>query len=295
MSKRKRVVIPPLQINPVEQESIKRLMGRMLAPVDSHQANAPAIHHEPMVDSHQREQTHIHQSDLADIQPEPMVAIHRESPMDSHPGEAVDMRPAAVDSNISTRTVRVDSNISTSRLVDSHQSRVVDSRKQDRHKTGRAGLFMRPDPEVLKQVRHYCADADISIQEFYDLAAIHLMQSVDSHQKNGVDINISHDDLKISKTSEDIIMLYKKLTGNKWNPANDRAAVAFNDVDRRILEYAMIETWIRAKGKRINSFAYFAGQIQDEIEDTREAGLTDETIDIRLRRRRQQLEQMKGK
>jgi hypothetical protein len=81
------------------------------------------------------------------------------------------------------------------------------------------------------------------------------------------------------------------LTGNRWKPADDRCAAQFNEADRRLIEIGILNTLLNAKGKKINSFAYFV----PEIDECLTVNLGDETIEIMLPRRRAQWNGLKAK
>jgi len=169
----------------------------------------------------------------------------------------------------------------------------------------------------MKKIKHFCADRNIQLQDFVELVAAHYFEcggvhksekvgvhkphddlmirntddlmisssdDVGVHKSEKVGVHTSHDDLMIRKTDDDIIMLYQRYTENKWKSADDRAARALNNIDRRIIEIGILNTLLNARGKRINSFAYFLPEIQTLIE----INLHKETIDVYLERRRQQ-------
>jgi hypothetical protein len=92
------------------------------------------------------------------------------------------------------------------------------------------------------------------------------------------------------KSHEDIIMLYRNYTSNAWKPHDDTAGKEHNDTDIRIIEIGIINTMLNFKGRRINSFKYFL----PEIEELQMSKLGEETVQIMLKRRRQQWEAKKA-
>lgn len=167
------------------------------------------------------------------------------------------------------------------------------SHKKDRHAKGRQQLNVRIANDIFQQIKEFCAKNQLPLQDFIEISASHYIEKMTSHKKEDTARKLAHDDLMIKKTHDDIIMLYSKHTGNRWKPADDRAAERFNTVDRRHVELGILNTLLNAKGKRINSFSYFI----PEIEMMTSIGLTTETVGIMLQRRRDQWagEKMKKK
>jgi hypothetical protein len=145
--------------------------------------------------------------------------------------------------------------------------------------------------ETIKDIEHFCVEHGFNQQDFADLAFNHFIEHVVNQKHADVVNGLTHDDLMIYKTHDDIIMLYSNLTGNRWKPADDRCAVQFNDADRRLIEIGILNTLLNAKGKKINSFAYFI----PEIDECLTVNLGDETIEIMLPRRRSQWNGLKAK
>ena len=146
--------------------------------------------------------------------------------------------------------------------------------------------------DKVKEIKLFCAAHDLSITAFFDWASTHLMDWVSTNPAAVVGGNTQLDDMMIlAATNEDIIMLYRNLTGNRWKPADDRRARQFNEADRRLIEIGLLNTLLNAKGKKINSFAYFVPEIEEAII----ARLGDETIEIMLPRRREQWNSLKAK
>jgi hypothetical protein len=181
----------------------------------------------------------------------------------------------------------VDSVIATTSEVDSHQShqpRKKDWRRGDRHRDTRKQVIFRLSPAKIIAVKQWCLDHDdVSMQDFLELA-------VDSMLSRTVDSTLSHDDvMKLYKTLPTIINLYRAYTGNKWNPNDDGAGHAFNDVDIRLIELGMCQTILNAQGRRIHSFKYFVPEIQLAMS----AGLGEETLQIMHRHRKEQVKKFK--
>jgi hypothetical protein len=188
--------------------------------------------------------------------------------------------------------------------AESHQETEVEShqeteekkhRRGDRHSKNRITVTTRYAPIIHQRIKDFCSVHKLQIQDFYELAASYYMDAVESHlveskQATMVACLQAHDDLMIFKTHDDIIMLFKNLTGRKWTASDDRAAVPFNNVDRRLIEIGMINTVIQARGRRINSFAYFIPEIQTMID----LHVDNQNLDAYLRRRRELLAKYRG-
>jgi len=213
------------------------------------------------------------------VELEKSVASHNEKSVASH-NESCGYKAI----NIATSDTEVARKIATSNNVASHIKTVASHKRKDRHKTGRVQLNSRINPDIKKKIKHFCADTGIQLQDFIELVASHFFECVAIHKDEKVAIKLAHDDLMIRKTNDDIIMLYQRYTGNKWKPPDDRAAHVLNNVDRRIIEIGLLNTLLNARGRRINSFAYFLPEIQTLIE----INLHKESIDVYLERRRQQ-------
>ncbi len=200
----------------------------------------------------------------------------------------VDIHTPEVDINISTKPPDVDINISTERFVDIHTDTRRISTKSDRHRGNRVGLFVRIDPVIEQRIKLFCVERRIDKQDFIERAAIHFIESVDIHKEGDVDILISHDDRRkmiVWKTRPPIINLYMGyLPDNRWKARDDREAERFNDADIRHVELGILHALLRTEQRKIHSFKYFV----DEIEEMRAVPLDDSTLDLMLRRRREQ-------
>ena len=204
--------------------------------------------------------------------------IKRESPdVDAHTSASVDALQAGVDAKTPTGVVSVDALTPTSEESGRPLMQSVNAHKRDRHSKARARLSLRPEAAILKRFKVFCAEKNLDMQEFFELAGAHYIEHVNAHMKQNVDALAPNDDLMMFyKTDEDIIKLYQHYNpGNKWKASDDRVACNYNRVDRRVLEYAFILTQVNARFKKINSFRYY----EDEIRDCLEKHLSSETLD----------------
>lgn len=197
---------------------------------------------------------------------------------------------ALVGTKVPTKTGLVGTKVPTTNKAGTHTSKSTGPRRGDRHREGRAQFKVRPDGDILKEVKKFCAARGLTYQEFFEHAAVHFMNAVGTHETGVVGTLVPHDDMMmmINKSDDDIIMLYRSYTGNRWKAADDRVGAEYNGTDRRIIELGILSTLVNSKGKRINSFAYFKPEIDSKIDEVRETKLGDETIDayLSLARRR---------
>lgn len=209
-----------------------------------------------------------------------------------HPQEVASSGYPPASHQLATNELKSNKN----QMVASHQNhRVASHRKGDRHSKNKVLLGIRQTADIVRQVKEFCAKHNLQLQDFYELAASHYISHVASHQPANelatmVASQLAHDDLMIFKTHDDIIMLFKQMTGRKWTASDDRTAAPFNGVDRRLIEIGMINTVIQARGRRINSFAYFIPEIQTMID----LHVDNQNLDAYLRRRRELLTKYRG-
>lgn len=208
----------------------------------------------------------------------------------SPPSEKVEVHRQMVEVKPSTNEGVVEVKPSTTLQSGLPPFQQVEVRKKDRHSKDRVKYTARFEPIIFNKIKHFCIDKGMDVREFFELAAVHFMEQVEVHQAKVVDGLTAHDDiLMIWKTIDDIITRYRAMTGNRWKPADDRAAARFNQTDIRLVEIGMLYTALRTKAKKINSFAYFI----PEIEEVLAVKLGEETIDALLKHRRSQWEKLK--
>lgn len=186
------------------------------------------------------------------------------------------------------------SKLATSRKVDSHRKRRVDSRKGDRHRGDKMPFNNRLSTETVNRIKHFCVDHNLEQQEFAELAAIHFMDAVDSQKAAIPDSKQALDDrglMILFKTEPSIINLYLQYNPeNRWKPADDYEGQRYNGKDIRLIEVGIIQTQFNARFKKINSFKYYT----TEIDIALETPLSDETIQIMLKQGRRRWEAARG-
>ena len=177
------------------------------------------------------------------------------------------------------------------RKVASHRKVKVASRKGDRHRSDKVPFNNRLSEATVNRIKHFCVDHNLEQQEFAELAAIHFMDTVDSHQGDKSDSQLASDDrdmMIMFKTSPTIINLYLKYNPeNRWKPADDYEGQHYNDKDIRLVEVGIIQTQFNARFKKINSFKYYT----TEVDIALETPLADETIEIMLKHGRRRWEE----
>jgi hypothetical protein len=165
------------------------------------------------------------------------------------------------------------------------------SPQSDRHKTRDGQVNIQPEPELLREIKHFLVDHDMSMREFFEYSARTYLDGVARRLSEGVSSDEALNDLLTKfKTVDNIIRLYSDYTHNRWKLHDDEGGHQFNEADPRYVEIGILNTLLRFKGKRINSFKYFV----PEIEEALAVKLADETLGIMLKRRRQQWEAKKA-
>lgn len=207
---------------------------------------------------------------------------------------APDAHSRDVDANASTQLPRVDAKPPTQQKRGRTTKKGRGAHKSDRHRGDLIRQHFRVPPELDERIRLFRAKENLELQEFYQLAAAHLMDSVDAHKSEQVDALASLDDrdtMILFKTRPSIINLYLKFNPeNRWKPADDYEGQRYNEKDIRLIEVGIIQTQFNARFKKINSFKYYT----TEIDIALEAPLSDEVIDIMLRQARRRWEQSSG-
>lgn len=207
----------------------------------------------------------------------------------------VDAHAKSVDANASTKIYSVDANASTLRKSGRPHKKGRGAHKIDRHRSDLIRQHFRISPEFDEKIRLFRAKNNLELQEFYQLAAAHLIDSVDAHKSNYVDALASHDDrdmMILFKTRPSIINIYLRYNSeNRWKPADDFEGIRYNDKDIRLVEVGIIQTQFNARFKKINSFKYYV----TEIDIALEAPLTDEVVELMLRQARRRWTEVTGR
>lgn len=141
-----------------------------------------------------------------------------------------------------------------------------------------ARLSLRPSAANLKEIKKFAIDRSLDLTEVTELAWRHLLDAQTSADL-GVLTPLNNKELIMWKTKPHIINLYCSVTNKKWKMHDDKAATRFNETDPRVIELGILQTLGNAPKAKINSFAYFAPEIETWIE----ASLPDESIETVLK------------
>lgn len=158
--------------------------------------------------------------------------------------------------------------------------------EKNRDRSGERGeFFCRPRNAILKRAKHLMVEHGLKTHEFFELATTMLGEYLDSQKGKPLDILISTDNDRLMRTficNSHIINLYREVTGNRWTMTDDGVGVQFNDLDFRIVEIAMIRTYIRwlkiPSRKPIKWFKYFKDEIELHTEELKAHSAN--TIDV---------------
>jgi hypothetical protein len=161
------------------------------------------------------------------------------------------------------------------------------------------------DKEIDKKVRQYCyidADPKVELREFYERAAVHLLEFLDTQNIGSLSAETPLDDgrlMMMYKSKPFIINLYLRYNsvfnelaardGKKWSARwtqrDDQAAIRYNEISPAIVELGILQTQVQ-KGfgsSRIQTFKYYS----DEIENVLTSGVSDEMLETILNYHRQ--------
>jgi hypothetical protein len=206
----------------------------------------------------------------------------------------MDARTRNVGANASTNLPPVDAKAPTSRRRGRTSKKGVAAHKSDRHRTDLVRQHFRIPAELDEQIRLFRAKKNLELQEFYQLAAAHLMSSVDAHKGEDVDALAPLDDrdtMILFRTEPSIINVYLQYNPeNRWKPADDYEGQRYNGKDIRLVEIGIIQTQFNARFKKVNSFKYYT----TEIDEALAIPLSEETIEIMLKQGRRRWEAARG-
>lgn len=143
---------------------------------------------------------------------------------------------------------------------------------EENRSTDRIGL--RPNKEILKQFKVFCAEKDLTLTEFFEIAGMKYIDLDDQMQNNLDDwTTINNKQLKTMwKTKPLIINLYyaynKFFTSKvKWSAKDDKHGQIYNEIDIRIIELGIIQTQANLVSEgntntTINGFLYYTNEIK---------------------------------
>jgi hypothetical protein len=110
-------------------------------------------------------------------------------------------------------------------------------------------LSLRPDVEILRKIKVYCAENDFTLTEFFEIAAIQLID-LDAQKQKDLGVLTPLDDRRrdyLYKTKPTIINLFREYNKifnpqTDWKPKDDAVGVKYNDIDLRVIELGIIQT-----------------------------------------------------
>ncbi len=143
---------------------------------------------------------------------------------------------------------------------------------EENRSTDRIGL--RPNKEILKQFKVFCAEKDLTLTEFFEISGLKFID-LDDQKGNHLDdwTTINNKQLKTMwKTKPLIINLYyaynQFFTSKvKWSAKDDKHGVIYNETDLRIVELGIIQTQANLitegnSNTTINGFLYYTNEIK---------------------------------
>ena len=175
------------------------------------------------------------------------------------------------------------------------QKETTGGRNKERRPADHKKLSLWFSRSKISEWKQFAVKTELTLTEFLDLAASRFIDSMGTRIEETAGGNPPHDDLMIFRTSDDIIIMYKTHTSNRWKVADDRVASEFNDVDIRIVELGIVQALFRVEAKKINSFKYFIGSIQEAMEMTAKVKMSGPSLDDYLTYARGKLEEMRKK
>ncbi len=110
-------------------------------------------------------------------------------------------------------------------------------------------LSLRPDVGILRKIKVYCAENDFTLTEFFEIAAIQLID-LDAQRQKDLGVKTPLDDRRrdyLYKTNPRIINLFREYNKifnpqTDWKPKDDAVGVKYNGIDLRVIELGIIQT-----------------------------------------------------
>ena len=144
----------------------------------------------------------------------------------------------------------------------------LDSRRYERARTT-ARVNLRPYADILQRIKVWCVEREIDLSRFFEQAGVFYIENLGVQTFENLDAWTPYDDRRLMmwSTRPSIISLYLAYNPkNKWKIHDDKVAAAFNETDLRLLELGFIQTQFNARFKRVNSFSYYIGGIEEWLE-----------------------------
>jgi hypothetical protein len=166
--------------------------------------------------------------------------------------------------------------------------------------TSRDRMNLRPNIEIGRKIRVFCAENGLELSEFFEICAVTYIENLGHPSKKISDTKTPIDDRRLMinwKTKGHIINLYLRYNvffnaKSRWSVSDDEKGIKFNDLDFRIIELGIIQTQFQKNFKgKINSFGYYENEINNFIE----LGMNEELLETMLKINRQRWQQVTGK
>jgi hypothetical protein len=163
-------------------------------------------------------------------------------------------------------------------------------------------LSLRPDVEILRKIKVYCAENDFTLTEFFEIAAIQLID-LDAQKQKDLGVLTPLDDRRrdyLYKTNPRIINLFREYNKifnpqTDWKPKDDAVGMKYNDIDLRIIELGIIQTQSNILGGESDTkperFKYYTR----EIDKLNSLGYSEQLVDAILTTNRKRWKEITGR
>jgi hypothetical protein len=163
-------------------------------------------------------------------------------------------------------------------------------------------LSLRPDVEILRKIKVYCAENDFTLTEFFEIAAIQLI-NLDAQKQKDLGVLTPLDDRRrdyLYKTKPSIINLFREYNKifnpqTDWKPKDDTVGVKYNDIDLRVIELGIIQTQSNIlegeSDTKPERFKYYTR----EIDKLNSLGYSEQLLDAILTTNRKRWKEITGR
>jgi hypothetical protein len=133
-------------------------------------------------------------------------------------------------------------------------------------------LSLRPDVEILRKIRVYCAENNFTLTEFFEIAGLQLID-LDAQKQKDLGVLTPLDDRRLKifyKTNHLVINLFREYNKifnpqTDWKPKDDAVGVKYNSVDLRVIEIGIIQTQSNIleneSDTKVERFKYYTREI----------------------------------
>lgn len=233
---------------------------------------------------------------------DPKNTVNQEKPFGSTTNQDVVNNPTTVDIFVDKITTKTEISgkqndlFTTNKKVVNHNKRDWSTTNRRRSSYGNEVESYRTSGDFKRKIKVFCAEMGVDKQDFYRIVVNHYFDTVVNQSSGNVVDKSTLDDLKkdiLWKSNFRIINLYLHYNlilneKSKWSMKDDEVGKRFNDVDIRLVELGIIQTQSNKgfEGK-INTFGYYANEIQNFIELKTPSEALDTMLNINRQRWRQ--------